>query len=142
MRDLDPHQFAAMTALQVHKHRLGFQGNGMRNQARSRWNQRANGVEHRAIKAAAEEHRLRRRKSRQRCRRTADGDIDLVGEPEGCGIAADIRCAILARLDRVGRSAAQRPFDRNRARAGTDVPQSFARSWRQRRQRQRADGPL
>ena len=35
MRDLDPHQFAAMTALQVHEHRLGFQGDGMRDQARA-----------------------------------------------------------------------------------------------------------
>ena len=41
----------------------------------------------------------------------------------------------IARIDGIG----QHPFDRDRARAGADVPEQFAAARRQRRQRHRAD---
>src|SRR6185436_16794051 len=57
-------------------------------------------------------------------------------------IAADIPGAILACLDRSRGPAAQRPLDRDRTRAGADVPQPLAGTCRQGGKRECADRPL
>ena len=62
-------------------------------------------VEHRRIEAAADEDGVGLSERRQRRRRSSRDDADLVRETKGLGVGADVRDAILPRLDRDRRSA-------------------------------------
>ena len=120
--------------------RLGFQGDGVDDEAAAGAQRRDRGVEHaRLAGAAADEDRIGRREAGERRRRGVFHDLEP-RHAEGGGVAADARSAIRALLDRdrAHCRVGQHPFDRDRAGAGADVPEQFAAARRQRRQRHRA----
>ena len=143
-RNRDADQFAAERGVAREQQRFGFERHRIDHEAAAGAQRRDGGVEHAGIAgAAADEDRVRRGKPGERGRRRAFDDLES-RHAEGGGVAADARGAVGAPLDRDGahRRIGQHPFDRDRARAGADVPQQFAAARRQRRQRHRADFAL
>ena len=122
MRDLDPHQFAAVTRMKLRQQCLALQRDGMGHKPRTVCEMRPQPIEHRGIKASADKDRLRRFQTRQDGWRGSLDHRDAVGQAEGFGVVADIGGAFTACLDRKRDAAVKRPFNGDRSRARASHP--------------------
>ena len=113
MRDLHPHQLAAVAPMQLAEQRFGLQRDRMCNEPRSRREARPDRIEHHAVEATADEDGIRRFQRSERFGRFPRDNDDPMRQSEGGCILTDVRDAILARLDGECRSAAQCPLDRD-----------------------------
>ncbi len=143
--DVDADQRAAELRMSGEQHRFHLRRHGIGHET-SAGRERCNRRLHHAglAAAAADEDHVRPRQARRSASGACPSTTTSPGTPKRTRVAADPRSPFGRRLDGDGahRRIGKHPFDRDRARAGADVPEEFALARRECREGQRPHLPL